>query len=62
MDAAELWICCNGYKTIPIFLEAHGKFREALFQVMVPDDSICETIAIFIKGDVGPSPGAAQIS
>lgn len=39
-------------KTIPTFLEAHAKFEEAFFQVLTPDNSVCGSIGIFIKGNV----------
>ncbi|CAO1605250.1 hypothetical protein XANCAGTX0491_008772 [Xanthoria calcicola] len=39
-------------KVIPTFLEAHGKFEEALFQVLTPDGQICGSVGIFIRDDV----------
>lgn len=42
-------------KTIPRFLEA-TKFHEAFFQVLTPDNRICGSVGIFIRGDLD-TPG-----
>lgn len=39
-------------KTIPSFLEAQARFEEAFFQVLTPDNKVCGTVGIFMRGNV----------
>ncbi|KAL8860909.1 MAG: hypothetical protein Q9178_002664 [Gyalolechia marmorata] len=36
-------------KAIPKVLEAQGKFQEAFFQVLTPDNRVCGTVGIFMR-------------
>ncbi|KAL8920257.1 MAG: hypothetical protein Q9172_004570 [Xanthocarpia lactea] len=39
-------------KAIPKVLEAQGKFEEAFFQILTPDNRVCGTVGIFIRDSI----------